>query len=206
MLTKIFLIRHGETEWNKTKRLQGNSDVKLSSEGIHQAKLLAKNFPAQKIDAIYSSDLLRALATAEFLASKFNLPIKKNPSLRETNFGDWEGKSIVELSAASPNGFENFFTAPEKCMPPNGETFLQAQNRAVNALKKIIAAHEDQNVAIVSHGAIIRLIICAALNIPIYKIWSISQFNTSVNILRVDGGNFTLELLNSTAHLNGNLF
>lgn len=201
-LTRIFLIRHGETEWNKLKRLQGHSDVKLSAEGIRQARVLSMYAPFQQLDAFYSSDLARAVMTAEILAAKFNLPVIKIPGLRETNFGDWEGKSIVELATELPNGFKNFFTAPEKCKPPHGETFLQCQARVMNALDKIIAAHENQNVVVVSHGAAIRLIICAALNIPINKMWSIGQFNAAVNILRVDDGNFTLELMNGTAHLN----
>ena len=200
-MTRIFLIRHGETDWNKTKKLQGNSDVKLSAQGIRQAKLLAEHAPFEHVAAIYSSDLSRAFATAQILAEKFNLPVIKIPDLREMNYGDWEGNLISELIAATANGFENFFTAPENCTPPNGETFSQCQARVMNALKKIIAAHENQNVAVFSHGAAIRLTICAALEIPIHKIWAIAQFNTAINILRVDDGNFTLELLNSTAHL-----
>lgn len=200
-MLRIFLIRHGETEWNKVGRLQGNSDVKLSSEGIRQASLLAAHAPFRALDAIYSSDLSRAVTTAQILAKKFNLPVNIVPALRETNFGDWEGKSIGELLEEEPNTFGRFFTAPEKCHPPNGETFLEAQARVVNAMSNIIAAHDNQNVAVVVHGAVNRLILCAALDIPIRKMWAISQFNVAVNILRIDEGNITVELVNGTAHL-----
>ena len=201
-MTRIFLIRHGETEWNKEKRLQGNSNVNLAPEGIHKAKLLAEKAPFPYIDAIYSSDLSRAVSTAEILAERFGLPVNQVPELRETNFGDWEGRSIRELATEYPEDFGKFFTDPERCHPPHGETFLHSQVRVINALYRIIADHDEQNVIIVTHGAVIRLIICAALQIPIHKMWSIGQFNMGVNVLRVDDGNITVELMNGTAHLH----
>lgn len=201
-MTRIFLIRHGETEWNRQGRIQGHSNIKLSTEGIHQAQMLAKYSPFMRIDAVYSSDLTRAFDTARVLAVKFNLEVHMVPELREVNFGYWEGKLIADLVQMFPDDFGKFFTDPERCHPPQGETFLQCQARALNALNKIIAAHDDHNVVIVTHGAVIRLIICAALDIPIHKMWAISQSNMAVNILRVDDGEFTVELLNGTMHLH----
>ena len=200
-MTKIFLIRHGETEWNAIGKLQGSSDIKLLPEGIEQAHLLAEHAPFHAVDAIYSSDLLRAVTTAEILAEKFGLPVIKERGLRETSFGDWEGRFLSDLAKENPKGFEQFFTKPDKVQPPNGETFLQSQARIMNALDEIIADNEDKNIIVVSHGAAIRLIICAALDIRIRKMWSISQFNTALNVLTYDEGFFRVELLNSTLHL-----
>ena len=201
LLLRIYLIRHGETEWNKEGRLQGNSDVKLSAEGIRQAQLLAEHVPFHNVDAIYSSDLSRAVETAKLLAAKFNLPVNTTPQLREINFGDWEGESISDLAKEHPKSFGRFFTAPERCHPPNGETFLEAQARVMNVIRDVIAEHDNQNVVIVSHGAVNRLIIGAALDMPIHKMWAISQFNTALNILRVADGGFVVELINGTDHL-----
>lgn len=198
---RIFLIRHGETEWNKLGRLQGHSDVQLSSEGIRQAHLLMAHAHFPRIDAIYSSDLSRSVKTAEILAKHLNLNVKKLSELRETNFGDWEGKSVKELAEKLPDDFGKLFTDPERCRPPRGETFLECQARVMNVIRNIIATHDGKNVIVVSHGSAIRLIIGAALDMPIHKIWAISQFNMALNILRVDEGNFTVELINSTAHL-----
>lgn len=200
-MTKIFLIRHGETEWNKTARLQGNSDIKLAEEGIRQAQLLAKNVSFSEVAAVYSSDLIRAVNTAKILADRVNLPVIEKPGLREANFGDWEGKYINALVEEFPDDFGKFFINPDNAKPPGGETFLECQARVMNALDEIVADHENQNIIVVSHGAAIRLIICAALEIRIRKMWSISQFNTAVNILIADEGTFRVELLNSTAHL-----
>ena len=192
-MTKIFLIRHGETEWNAIGKLQGSSDIKLLPEGIDQAHMLAEHAPFSAVDAVYSSDLSRAMMTAEILAEKFGL--------RETSFGDWEGRFLSELAKENPKGFEKFFTKPDKVQPPNGETFLQSQARIMNAFDEIIADNEDKNIIVVSHGAAIRLILCAALYIPIRKMWSIGQYNMALNILVFEEGNFSIELLNSTLHL-----
>ena len=198
-MTRIYLIRHGETEWNKEGRLQGTSNVLLSPEGIRQAKLLAQHTPFHSVDAIYSSDLSRAVKTAEILAEKFSLPVVEERGFRETDFGEWEGRLLGELSGVE--GFENFFTRPDKVHPPNGETFLESQARVMTALEEIVADSDGQSIIVVSHGSVIRLILCAALGVSIRKMWAIAQFNTSVNILRVDDGNAVVELINSTAHL-----
>ena len=198
-MTRIILIRHGETAWNKVGRLQGTSNVLLSPEGIRQAKLLAQHAPFHSVDAIYSSDLSRAVTTAEILAEKFNLPVIQERGFRETNFGDWEGKLFTELMVV--DGFEKFFTQPDRVHPPNGETFLECQARVLTSLEEIVADSPGQSVVIVSHGAVIRLMLCAALELPIRKMWAINQVNMAVNIIRVDGGNITIELVNSTAHL-----
>lgn len=200
-MLRVVLIRHGETEWNKEKKLQGYSNVLLSPKGIHQAQLLAQHLPFQSVDAIYSSDLSRAVKTAEILAERFDLSVKQDRNFRETNFGDWEGKSISELTANFPHEFGKFFTEPEKCHPPQGETFLQCQARVINALDRIVADNDNQNIIIVTHGAVIRLILCAALDISIHKMWAIGQFNTAVNVLRFDEGNITVELVNGAFHI-----
>lgn len=197
-MTKIFLIRHGETEWNKIGKLQGSSDVDLSPEGISQARLLAEHAPFGSVDAIYSSDLTRAVKTAEILAEKFNLPVIKKRGLRETSFGTWEGRYLSDLAKENPQGFEHFFTRPDKVRPPQGETFLKSQARIMNALYAVIADNEGKNIIVVSHGAAIRLIICAALEIPISKMWAIAQHNMALNILNFADGIFSVELLNGT--------
>ena len=200
-MTKIFLIRHGETERNKIGKLQGSSDIKLLPEGMQQAHLLAEHAPFHNVDAIYSSDLERAVKTAEILAAKFHLPVIKERGLRETSFGEWEGRFLSDLAKENPKGFEKFFTRPDKVQPPNGETFLQSQARIMNALGEIIADNDGKSVIVVSHGAAIRLIICAALVIPISKMWAIGQYNMALNILIFADGHFSVELLNSTLHL-----
>ena len=203
-MMKIILIRHGLTEWNMLGRMQGSSDVQLSQEGIHQARLLAAHFPFKTVDAIYSSPLNRAQTTAKILAEKFNLQLQIVPGLRETSFGDWEGMSLRDIAKLDPENFEKFFMQPTELKIPNAETFQQTQERAMDAIQKIIDKYfdaENSHIVIVAHGAINRTILCGFLDIPINKMWSIAQFNTAVNILREDDGNWIVELMNGTAHL-----
>lgn len=203
-MVEIILIRHGVTLWNRSARIQGISDVELSPEGLRQAELLAKNFPFDKVDAVYSSDLSRAKTTAKFVADKFNLPVQTTSELREVDFGSWEGKYFSDLEKSEPDNLKIFYTAPDELRLARAETFQQAQSRAMSAIKKIIAYHEldgDSRIVAVAHGSINRTILCAVLGIPLKNLWRLSQFNTAVNIFRVDDGNFTVQLINSTAHL-----
>ncbi len=201
---KIMLVRHGLTPWNGIGKMQGSSDVHLSPDGLHQARLLAAHCPFHTADAIYSSPLARAETTAIILANKFNLHVQNVPELREISFGDWEGKLLRDIAKEEPENFEKFFMQPDELKIPNAETFRQTQIRAMEAIQKIIDKHsaeKNSHVIVVAHGAINRVILCAFLDIPIRKMWSIAQFNTAVNILREDDGNWIVELMNSTAHL-----
>ena len=203
-MMKIILVRHGVTEWNSIGKVQGSSDVKLSQEGIHQARLLAAHFPFQHVDAIYSSPLERAQTTATILANKFNVHVQLEPKFRETSFGDWEGMSLRDLAKVDPENFEKFFMQPEELKISNAETFQQTQERAMYAIQKIISKYKDEknsHIIIVAHGAVNRTILCAFLEMSLNKMWAIAQFNTAVNILREDDGNWIVELLNGTAHL-----
>ena len=203
-MVEIILVRHGLTLWNVEGRIQGISDTELAPEGLRQAKLLAEKFPCNKVDAIYSSDLSRAKITAQFVADKFNLPVQPTIEFREVDFGEWEGKYFADLEKFDADRLKIFYTSPDKLKLTRAETFQQAQSRAMNELEKIIATHEnggESRIVITAHGSINRLIICAILDIPIKNIWRINQFNTAVNIFRVDDGNFTVKLINCTAHL-----
>ena len=203
-MVEIFLIRHGLTLWNVEGRIQGISNTELAPEGLRQAKLLSEKFPCDKVDAIYSSDLSRAKITAQFIADKFNLPVQPTADFREVDFGEWEGRYFSDLEKFDAERLKIFHIAPDKLKLDGAETFQQAQSRAMHGLKKIIDAHEnggENRIVITAHGSINRLILCAILDIPIKNIWRLNQFNTAVNIFRVDDGNFTVKLINSTAHL-----
>lgn len=204
-MLKIILIRHGKTSWNGNWKIQGHSDIELSPEGIAEAELLAANFPLPTIDAIYSSDLKRAKSTAEILAKRFKLQVNTTPAFREANFGDWEGKTLAEMQKIDPVNCENFFRNPENLHIKNAENFSHVQQRAMYAIKKITAAHRNENIVIVAHGAINRTILCSILEMPLKKMWTLSQFNTAVNIIRFEDEIFTIDLINGTAHLSQSL-
>ncbi len=204
-MLKIMLVRHGETFWNLQGKLQGNSDIHLAPDGLHQARLLAAHCIFETADAVYSSNLTRAKTTALFLADRFGVNVSEVPELREINFGDWEGQFIRELAEKYPEDMEKFFKEPDNLQIKNAETFFEAQDRCFAAFQKIVAAHntphKNQHIIIVAHGAANRLILCKILDIPVRNMWKFAQFNTAVNVIRADEENFTVELINGTAHL-----
>ena len=201
-MTKVIFIRHGQTEWNVTGRYQGQSDVKLTEEGKKQAEKLADNFPVAKMDAIYASDLCRAMVTAETIAAKFGLKVQAEPAFRELSFGDWEGLTYQQIVDKWEEAMANFLQHPDVLEIPGGESFPAVQQRAMKRLNELIEKHDGQTIVVVAHGAVLRTMLTAALHMPLQYLWSIRQFNTAVNIVRYDSdANPTVELLNSTAHL-----
>ncbi|MEX5284217.1 alpha-ribazole phosphatase [Selenomonas sputigena] len=200
-MTKIYLVRHGQTEWNVGGRFQGHSDVELAETGIRQAECLAEHFPAEKIDAIYSSDLQRAVSTAEFLAERFGCEVQKTENLREMNFGAWEGLTFEQIVEKWPEAGEQIFSAPDELKPPGGETFQDVEERAARTLEKITSEHEGQRIILVAHGAFLRTILTYALHMPLRYVWRLRQGNTAVSRLTHGGHHFTVDYVNSIAHL-----
>ncbi|WP_315436333.1 histidine phosphatase family protein [uncultured Selenomonas sp.] len=201
-MTEIIIIRHGETEWNKTGRFQGHSDVPLSAEGRTQAETLGKNLIVDHVDAIYASDLTRAMETAAPLAARFGLPVISDPQLRELNFGAWEGRNFNDVNAENPNAMKNFYTDPEQADIPESEPFPEFQRRVAGRVREIVAHERGKRVVIVSHGASIRILLADLLSMPIRSIWHLSQLNTAVNKIRFEDDGFAVvTLMNDTSHL-----
>ena len=200
-MTKFIFVRHGETEWNKAGRFQGQSDVSLSEKGFKQAEILAAHFPVDKVDAIYSSDLIRARNTAEAIARTFKIEVQTKKELRELHFGDWEGLTYDEIVGGWPDALANFLRHPDILEVPNGETFSQVQDRAMAAIMEIAKHHEGETVVVTAHGGILRTVLTTVMHIPLRYLWSIRQFNTAVSIACYDEAGWIIELVNSTAHL-----
>lgn len=201
-MTEIIIIRHGETEWNKTGRFQGHSDVPLSAEGRAQAAALGKNLVVDHVDAIYASDLTRAMETAAPLAQRFGLEVISDPLLRELNFGSWEGRNFNDVNAENPDAMKTFYNDPERVNIPDSEPFPEFQRRVAGRVREIVAQERGKRIVIVSHGASIRILFADILSMPIRSIWHVSQLNTAVNkICFEDDGFAVVTLMNDTSHL-----
>lgn len=201
-MTEIIMIRHGETEWNKTGRFQGHSDVPLSAEGRAQAAALGKNLVVDHVDAIYASDLTRAMETAAPLAQRFGLEVISDPLLRELNFGSWEGRNFNDVNAENPDAMKTFYNDPERVNIPDSEPFPEFQRRVAGRVREIVAQERGKRIVIVSHGASIRILFADILSMPIRSIWHVSQLNTAVNKIRFEDDGFAVvTLMNDTSHL-----
>lgn len=200
-MTRVILVRHGQTQWNNELKYQGHSDIDLSETGIRQAELVGKRLADEPIQAVYASDLGRALQTAHRIASLHGLTVNPLTALREFHFGEWEGLTHVQISQRWPEACAEFFRNPDEIRVPGGETFGELKLRAQQAVESIVARHPDQTVAVVSHGGTIRTIICAALGIHLNRVWGIRLDNTAVNVIEYDKESCMLTLLNDIHHL-----
>jgi alpha-ribazole phosphatase len=200
-MTKVILVRHGQTLWNLEMKYQGHCDVALTEKGIKQAELAAISLAAEPISAIYASDLCRALATAECIAKKHNVQVTAIPELREINFGQWEGLTYDKINNQWSEIMAKLFTHPDEIQIPDGETFREVKERATAALAKLVAQHPNETIVVVSHGGTIRTILCAILNIHLNYLWKIKQDNTAINILEYYDNEVMVSLVNGTHHL-----
>jgi probable phosphoglycerate mutase len=145
--TILYLIRHGETNWNQSRRIQGHSDIDLNSVGEQQATRLAKRFANETFHAVYASDLSRARETARRIADQLGLPVSTLPHLRERCYGEWEGLTYEEIR-------QRFQERDEASC--GIETFDAMQQRAVSALTELAASHPGEAIVVVSHGGFIN--------------------------------------------------
>jgi alpha-ribazole phosphatase len=182
-MTTFYLVRHGETTWNKNGRFQGKTDIHLSPKGKEQAEKLASWFEDKEIDAIYSSSLSRAVETADPISKALHMPIHTSDELLELNFGKWEGKNFAEIESLWPGMMSQMMANPEKITPPGGESYQDCETRVVKFLREISKDRKEQSFVIVSHGAAIRTMICGLLSLPLKYIWKLSLDNTSITCI-----------------------
>lgn len=200
-MTKVILVRHGQTTWNLELKYQGHTDIALTDLGLAQAEQAAERLTQEKVAAIYASDLTRAYRTAEIIATRHNLPVVAMSELREIKFGEWEGLTYDAISEHWPNRMKKLFTHPDEVEIPGGETFRELKERAEKAIAALVARHPDETIIVVSHGGTIRTILCAALNIHLNYVWNIRQDNTAVNIIDYYKERTIVSLVNDTHHL-----
>ncbi|GCL66631.1 MULTISPECIES: alpha-ribazole phosphatase [Veillonella] len=203
----LYIVRHGETEWNKIGRYQGITNVPLNENGIAQAKACGNALKDIHFDRILSSDLSRALVTAETIRGNRQLEIKTDERLREINFGDWEKLLFTEIEERWPGLIDQMYRRPDIVKVPNGESFQEVQDRAWSAVSDFLNENnEDETILITCHGGTIRTILCKLLDISISHCWNFSQGNTAINRVFYNGmgesDHNILNLLNDTAHVD----
>jgi broad specificity phosphatase PhoE len=151
-VTTILLVRHGETDWNLQRRVQGHSDTPLNDNGRDQALALAETLDDAGLDAVYASDLLRARDTARVVADRKGLEVQLMPELRERHFGTWEGLTDTEI-------YERFPDAKSHAWWGDGETKEEMRTRVLAALHQIAEEHPDGRVLVVTHGGPVRTLL-----------------------------------------------
>jgi broad specificity phosphatase PhoE len=190
-VTTILLARHGESDWNRTKRWQGFADRPLTELGRRQATELAERLEETELDAVYSSDLQRAKETAEIVARSKRLPVHTVRDLREVDVGSWSGLTRAEAEARYPEAYARWLQGGEGW--DDGETYDQLGERVVRAVQRIAKQHDRQRVLIVAHGGTIRAIHAAALGIDVHTYRRIQRVepNATLSAVCVDDARLT---------------
>ena len=168
---RVHLIRHGQTNWNKEKRVQGHSESTLTLEGKQQAAALAPALAPYNIAKVYCSSSIRTRETAAILFAATSPQIEYSDELKEIFLGPWEGLLQSEISTLYPENFANFWNAPERFNQEGAELFAAVQQRGLMQLKQILSAHTAEDVAIVSHGVLIKSILCALEGRSMAQLW-----------------------------------
>jgi broad specificity phosphatase PhoE len=182
MKTRIFLVRHGETVWNRENRCQGFTDIELSEKGLAQAEAVATYLKKiSELHAIYSSDLKRARKTAEAIAGKQGLEVVVDPRLRELNQGEFEGQQLQITLKDRPEVLEKWYKEPAHFQMPGGESLTMLQARAWPAFAEIIERHQGQTSALVAHNLAITVILCKILNLDLNHFRRIKQSSAALN-------------------------
>lgn len=203
MSTKVFLVRHGETAWNKLGKFQGCTDIELSESGIVQAEHLLKKFNGN-FDFIYTSPLKRAIKTAQIISSSKQLdPIIVN-DLREINFGEWEGLTITEIMNKFPNEFKTWRSDKSEAPLCGGDLSIKkASTRAANAIMEIVNKHKGDKIVIVAHGGIIKAGLIGIMGWDMTMYGKILLDNTAVCEINFDNDlNPVIVKINDTSHLD----
>ncbi len=200
-------MRHGQTEWNRLRRYQGQTDIELNETGIEQAQKAAERLSNEKIDSVYCSDLKRARQTAETIVSKHNNvgAIHESPLLREMNFGDYEGLTFEEMDPK----FQLIFSADPawrsigpNVRAPNGESISDMASRLKQFTQQILGKHTDnETILIVAHGGPLQTLICQLMGIGLEHWWQIRISGASVSIMETYPQGTSIVLLNGTSHL-----
>ena len=201
-MTRIYLVRHGETEWNRMAKTQGRMDISLSETGYAQAGRLAERLLPESITAIYSSDLKRAYNTARVLADGLKVDVNVSAGLREMDFGCWEGMDFESIKKEYSHIHRLWIKSPNKAKIPGGEELIEVQSRSISVTHGILALHKGERVALVSHGITLKCLIFGLLGIDLGNLSKIRLDNCSVSIIEFRNDRYVLDTLNDTCHLN----
>lgn len=202
-MVELILVRHGETEWNKEFRYQGSSDIPLSEKGINQACLVGEQLRCKRVSRIISSDLQRAVKTAEFIARYHSLHVEEMEEFRELDFGRWEGLTYEEVRQRYPDDLIKWEQCPYNFHPTGGESLAEVYKRVIRGFEYICAsAVSEERIVIVTHAGPIRIILGWVLGITHYP-KNINIDYGSISIIRKFMDYYFVEKINFTSVFSG---
>lgn len=202
-MTRLIVVRHGQTHWNVAAIIQGQGDSKLTEEGIAQAEAIGERLAREPCDAIVSSDLGRAHETAKRIAARNGRPIVLDPRLRERAFGVGEGMKYEEVDRAYPGAFARIRDVDPDFVIPGGESRRQFHERVRGAFESLAHEHAGKTLVVVTHGGVLATFYRHVHGIDLGVAHPIAIANASYNVLRHEAGRWMVETWSDSGHLEG---
>ena len=201
-MTRIILVRHGETAWNKVERIRGQVEIPLDETGLAQAEATARRVVERwKLAAVYCSPLQRAVQTAQAIAHRAGHDLQPVAGFNDMNFGQWQGLSPQEVKEQWPEMGRAWLEAPHTVTFPAGESLDLVKERSMAALHQVMERHKEEELAIVGHTVVNRVLLCAVLGLDNSNYWRIGQDTCAINVFKWHRGIFYIESINDTCHL-----
>jgi probable phosphoglycerate mutase len=198
---QLYLVRHGETAWNKEEVFRGRKDVPLNGTGEKQAQLTGHYFLSKGIARIFSSPLGRAIQTAEGISKATKIPIEVMDELTDMNFGTWEGLTLREVEKLYPEELKVWQQSPHKFHVPDGESLGDVRRRVAKGIQKVLTGPEAP-IVLVSHRVVCKIIVLYALMIQNRYFWNMRFDPASVTLIEKTGDAMSLSFLNDICHLH----
>ena len=205
MTNTFYIVRHGQTNWNILGKTQGHGNSDLTYKGEEQAKELAESLRKNhNIDYIFSSDLGRAVQTAQILGESLNIKINETSALREMGFGKWEGLLIDEIKNEYADMYKTWRNKPHLVNIPEGETLHIIKERVDNFINELNEKYDNKHILLVTHSVTVRVMLLSFLNSGMENIYRIKQDNTALNIVEYRDYGPVIIKMNDTTHIKNN--
>jgi broad specificity phosphatase PhoE len=199
-MTTLYLVRHGQTAWNREEVFRGRADIPLNDTGRKEALLTGRYLERVKVDSIYSSPLSRAVETAEAIARYQGKEVQISQGLIDIDFGRWQGVSHEKVKERYGDLYRQWNGTPHLVRFPRGESLEDVRERALRVIDEIVRDHADETLLMVSHRVVNKTMLCGLLGLDNSHFWQIGQDTGCINILEFGKG-FILRRLNDTSHL-----
>jgi broad specificity phosphatase PhoE len=201
MMTTILLIRHGETQWNRSGIFRGSCDVPLNDAGRRQARLLGQVLACRQIDAAYTSALSRASETAQLALGDRDIEARADGRFVDFSYGHWQGLAEADVARRWPEELAAWKSKPHTLRVPGGDTLGEVYDRAFEGMEELAARHGGGTIALFAHRVVNKLLVLGALGLGLDRFGFIRQDNACFNEFQRSAGGYVIVCLNDTSHL-----
>ena len=200
-MSRVYLVRHGQTAWNVGEIFRGRADIPLDETGKREVHLAGETLKDETLHAVYSSPLSRSMETAENIAKFHDISVTPLDAIIDISYGEWEGMGNQEVQQKYPDLHALWLSEPHKVLFPGGESLDEVRSRTMAALEDLLGKHRDENFALVAHRVPNKVICCALLGLDNSHFWRIQQDTASTNLFVYRNGQWIISYLNDTSYL-----